>query len=123
MRRDVFGQYTASVTDTAAAEHLSVTIENLAIPAVARQTNLIQLARHRSEVAAEHQEIVAILRVPCEADHAGFGIAKIDPLKPAKLIVHLVQCRFLAIQTVQRAHHRLKLVVDRKLKQPPRQAL
>ena len=123
VRGFILSLHPSAVAHVAAAEHLRVAVENFAVSAEARKTDPVACPRHRREVAAEHQKVFAILRVARETNHARFGVAEVDPLKAAKIVVHLVQRRLRAIQAIQLPHHGLKLVVHRKLQQPPRQTL
>src|SRR5207248_307937 len=85
VRRNILGVDPSGVADITATEHFSVAIENFPVSAVARQADQIALARYRSKVAAENQEIATILSVARETNHARLGIAKIDPFEAAKV--------------------------------------
>src|ERR1700687_5920357 len=67
----VLGLDPPAVTDVAAPEHGGVAVKNLPVSAQARKTDPVARPRHRCEVAAEDQKVLAILRVAREADHAG----------------------------------------------------
>src|SRR5579862_4321087 len=79
--RVAVGHSEASVAHVGPAEHPGVRVEYLAVQAGLWDPDAVAEARHGREVAHEHDEILTILRVADQRNHAGLGIPEIDPLE------------------------------------------
>src|ERR1039457_5925078 len=89
------------VANVRSPEHFRIRIQDLFVKALLRHPELIALARHGSEVAAEQQEILRVRAAAQERDDGVIPVAEVHPLEAGVMKIHLVERRVGAVQPGQ----------------------
>src|ERR1039457_3183341 len=93
-------------------EHLRIRVQDLFVKALLRHPELVALARHGGEVAAEEQKVFRVRAAAQERNDGVIPIVEVHPLEAGVMKIDLVERGAGAVQPVQLPHQRLELTMQ-----------
>src|SRR5262249_41991675 len=84
-----------------------------------RNAYSIVITRHRCKVAHDQNSIAVVHRFSQEAEHALFGVASINPLKPGTIAIQFMECALIAIRVIQIRNPPQSLLMRGKIEEGP----
>src|SRR3954469_25721633 len=105
---DIFGHHAATIPHVAAAVHLTVAVQQLAVPAALGNTDPVEGSRHRGEVGYHHREVLRVARAADHRDDAVLVVVAIDPAEAGRVEIYLVQRALALVGLIQVLHPALE---------------
>jgi signal transduction histidine kinase len=84
---------------------------NNSLTLILGHAELVQFPRHRSEIAADQDEVLRVISPAQERDDGVLAIVEVHPLEARMVEVHLIERGAGAVQQVQCAHQALQLAM------------
>jgi len=121
MPRPGVGRDPAAESHIASAVVGGIGVHQLPVETLVRHADPVTDPRNRGKIEDEDEGILGGSSPPKEGDNTGVLVPEIDPFKPGKVIVQLIEGRLRHIQPVEVPHQPLQSRMQVVLEKPPGQ--
>src|SRR5712671_5133145 len=123
MHRSGLSVLASEIAEVGSSVCAGIAVEDFRPASSAGHTHAIVVARNRSEIADDKNDVAVVCGLADETQHALFRVAAIDPFESGAFAIQFMQCAFVAVGVVQIRDPALGLTMRRKIEQMPVQTV